>query len=126
MQGSCLCGAVSYEITGELGGAVACHCTQCRKQSGHVWASVRVPDGQLTVSGEDKVKWFTSSEWAKRGFCRECGSVLFWRMEADKGTAVAAGTLDKPTGLSLTKHIYVADKGDYYDIADGLPQLDTH
>ena len=77
-QGSCLCGAIRLEITGPLGAPDACHCAQCRKQSGHFWASTDVPRDALTVHGAERVSWYQSSEKVRRGFCGACGSVLFW------------------------------------------------
>ena len=116
--GRCLCGAVTF--TGRWGGDPlrACHCSQCRRWSGHVWAAAQTLD--LTIGGE--VKWFRSSAEAERGFCPDCGSSLFWRRHGHGGIEVAPGAVDNPTGLRMAGHIYVADKGDYYDIADGLPQ----
>nr|WP_229849220.1 GFA family protein [Paracoccus aerius] len=116
--GRCLCGAVTF--AGRWGGddLRACHCSQCRRWSGHVWAAAETAD--LTIRGE--VKWFRSSEEAERGFCPECGSSLFWRRRDRGGIEVAPGAVDSPTGLRMAGHIFVADKGDYYDIADGLPQ----
>ncbi|MDP1736902.1 MAG: GFA family protein [Caulobacter sp.] len=121
-KGSCLCGAVSFEVAGELPAPDACHCSQCRRTSGHVWASTDVPKSDVTIHGEDSIRWFQSSEKVRRGFCATCGSALFWDpLHRDK-IAIAMGAFDAPTGTRLGKHIFVADKGDYYDIADGLPQ----
>lgn len=121
-QGSCLCGAVSFEVDSDLPAPDACHCSQCRKQSGHYWASTNVPRSALTVRGEDKIGWYQSSEKIRRGFCSVCGSVLFWDPPHRDWTAIAMGAFDAPTGTRLEKHIFTAGKGDYYDIADGLPQ----
>ena len=121
-KGSCLCGAVSFEVAAELHEPDACHCSQCRKQSGHYWVSTDVPRSALNVRGEEKLSWFHSSERIRRGFCATCGSFLFWEPIGRERVAVAMGAFDKPTGTQLGKHIFVADKGDYYEIADGLPQ----
>jgi hypothetical protein len=122
-KGSCLCGAVRFEVTSELEGPDACHCTQCRKSSGHYFVSVNVPREALTVEGGDNVAWFQSSEKVRRGFCRTCGSQLFWDPIFKKEwTSIAMGAFEKPTDTKLALHIYVADKGDYYDIADDAPQ----
>jgi hypothetical protein len=121
-HGSCLCGAVTFEISGELGAPDACHCSQCRKQTGHFLASTDVPKAALSVSGEEHVGWYQSSEQARRGFCKACGSTLFWDPIFKDRIAVAMGALDGPTGTHLHLHIFTADKGDYYEIADGLPQ----
>jgi hypothetical protein len=122
LSGSCLCRAVTFAVSVPLHAPDACHCTQCRKQSGHVWASTDVPRTALTVKGEDKLSWYQSSEKVRRGFCAVCGSFLFWDASSKDSIAVAMGAFDTPTDTHLGMHIFVADKGDYYDIADGLPQ----
>ena len=124
-SGSCLCGAVTFEVEGELPPPDACHCTMCRRWSGHYWASTDLPRDRVTVHGMDNVTWYQSSEKVRRGFCRTCGSVLFFDPPARDWTAIAMGAFAQPTGTRLGKHIFVADKGDYYDIADGLPQEST-
>lgn len=119
MKGSCLCRAIIYEVTGPMRPVIACHCTQCRKTSGHHVAATSAPREMIEIAGD--VRWYQSSETARRGFCPACGSNLFW----DGGgstLAIMAGTLDGPTGLSIAGHIFCADKGDYYEIADGPPQ----
>lgn len=121
-KGSCLCGAVSFEVSADLAPADACHCSQCRRQTGHYFASTNVPREALTIHGADKVVWYRSSEKVRRGFCSVCGSVLFWDPLERDWTSVAMGAFEAPTGTHLEMHIHVADKGDYYDIADGLPQ----
>ena len=121
-KGSCLCGAVRFEVIGDLPPPDACHCTQCRKQSGHYFASTDVLRTGLTISGADNISWFRSSTKVRRGFCSTCGSALFWDPIEKDWIAIAMGAFERPTGTSLGKHIFVADKGDYYEIADGLPQ----
>jgi hypothetical protein len=116
---------VSLEVEGELKHAPeACHCSQCRKQSGHFLAAVNVRRTALTVHGEDNVTWYRSSEKVRRGFCAVCGSTLFWSptIEGYEFIAVAMGIFEGPTGTRLAKHTFVGDKGDYYNIDDGLPQ----
>lgn len=108
---------------GVLGDCGACHCTQCRKRTGHYFASADVPRAALTVTGDDKLNWFESSPGIRRGFCSVCGSVLFWDQLGRDFIAVAMGAFDQPTGAILTKHIFVADRGDYYTIGDGVPQF---
>jgi len=121
-KGTCLCGAVSFEIDGNLPGPDACHCMQCRKTSGHYWASTDVARSSLTIHGAENVTWFRSSEKVRRGFCSTCGSSLFWDPIFKDKIGVAMGAFDGPTHTRLAIHIFVANKGDYYDIADGLPQ----
>ena len=120
--GSCLCGAVKFQVEGELRPPDGCHCIQCRKTSGHYWASTDVPRKSLKVEGEFNVAWYRSSEKVQRGFCSTCGASLFWDPIHKDFIGVAMGAFDAPTNTKLAIHIYVADKGDYYDIKDGLPQ----
>ncbi|MBZ9653334.1 GFA family protein [Phyllobacterium lublinensis] len=123
-RGSCLCGKVRFETRGELRGVVYCHCSQCRKQTGHVVAATNVSDDRIHISGEDELNWYEASDFARRGFCKTCGSVLFWKHNTRDYISVMAGAFDLPTGLRGQSHIFVADKGDYYAIDDGLPQYE--
>lgn len=124
--GSCLCGTVRFEVAGALPGPDACHCTQCRKHSGHVFASTDVPRWALTIHGEERLSWYRSSEKVRRGFCSVCGSSLFWDPVHRDWIAVAMGAFDGPTGTRLSKHIFVADKGDYYEAGEDAPRYLTH
>jgi hypothetical protein len=121
-KGSCLCGAVRFEVMGALNPPDACHCSQCRKNSGHFFASTDVPRSAVKIDGVENVTWFRSSQKVRRGFCSTCGSSLFWDPVHRDWIAIAMGAFEQPTGTHLAKHIFVADKGDYYEIADGLPQ----
>ena len=120
LKGSCLCGGVTFTVDGPVRDPGCCHCSQCRKQSGHYWSSAVAPDKALTVTGD--LRWYSATPGIRRGFCPTCGSFLFWKEDADEETGFALGAIDGPTGLTLARHIFVADKGDYYDIADGLRQ----
>ena len=120
MIGTCNCRAASFEVKGRVWSASNCHCGQCRKQSGNVWASAVVETADIEISGE--VTWYASSDSAKRGFCPTCGAFLFWKHNDETSLSFSLGAIDGPTGLKIEKHIFVADRGDYYDIADGLPQ----
>jgi hypothetical protein len=112
--GGCLCGAVRYSLTGPLRPVVACHCVQCRRTSGHFAAMTSVPLERFALVAEAGLAWYRSSPTARRGFCRLCGSNLFWRPDGEARVSVTAGSLDGATGLAIERHIFVADKGDYY------------
>ena len=120
--GSCLCGAVRFEVEGALNPPDGCHCRQCRKHSGHYFASTDVARAAVKIHGEDRIAWYRSSEKVRRGFCSVCGSSLFWDPVHRDWIGIAMGAFDGATGTRMSKHIFAADKGDYYDIADGLPQ----
>jgi hypothetical protein len=120
--GSCLCGAVRFEVAGELPPPDACHCTRCRKLSGHFWASTDVRRADVTLHGADAITWFATSRSVRRGFCSTCGAQLFWDPIEKDTLAIAMGAFDGPTGVRLALHIHVADRGDYYELGDGVQQ----
>ena len=121
-SGHCLCGAVRYEVHGPLSEMHACHCGQCLRQSGHFVVATGALRSDFKLLQGETLKWFRSSSFARRGFCSECGSNLFWDDDGDE-ISINAGTLDQPTGLKLTKHIFVAEKADYYEIDDQLEKF---
>jgi hypothetical protein len=124
-KGGCLCGGVRYEVEGPLRDVVACHCSQCRRSSGHFVAATGTAADKVTFTRSETLSWYASSDRAERGFCGRCGSSLFWRPTGSEHPwlGIMAGTLDAPTHLKLVQHIFVADKSDYYAITDGAPQL---
>lgn len=122
-RGQCLCGAIRYRVNGPLRPVIACHCIQCRRQTGHYWAATAAKTSDLQITG-DSLRWFRSSPDAQRGFCSQCGTLLFWRKDGTESTSIGAGSVDMPTGLQTQKHIYCADKGDYYLLPeDGTPHI---
>ena len=112
--GSCLCGNITYRISGELRQVVVCHCNQCRKASGHYVAATQALASDVAIEGE--VKWYPSSDIAERGFCPTCGSNLFWRRYGADRISIHAGGLDGPTGLKIMRQIHVESAGDYYEL----------
>lgn len=121
-RGRCLCGAVRFEIHGPLRSVIYCHCAMCRRSNGHFVAATACASAHLRLLSAATLRWYQSSATSRRGFCGTCGSQLFWERAASGHTSIWAGVLDMPTGLTAAAHIFVADKGDYYEIADGLPQ----
>lgn len=123
LTGGCLCGRIRYALDRPPEGVVECHCGMCRRWHGHIGAYVSVPFKAMRITeGEDALAWYRSSDEARRGFCRDCGSSLFWQHDRPERADIAAGTLDQPTGLKTLFHIFVADKADYTVLSDGLPQ----
>lgn len=120
--GGCLCGAVRYAVTGKLRDVVACHCSQCRRTTGHYLAATGARHENFRLTAQAGLKWYASSPSARRGFCSLCGSTLFWEGVGKPHISIAAGTLDDAAGLKTVCHIHVADKGAYYEIEAGVPQ----
>jgi hypothetical protein len=107
---------VRFEVEPPLREVSVCHCVECRRWHGGPGAYTAAPREALRVEGP--VRWIDSPEsntHARRGFCSECGSSLFWDAPGRKTTSIAAGVLDPPTGLRTVKHIYIEDASDYYE-----------
>ncbi len=123
--GGCLCGRVRYEVIGELLPVVNCHCSKCRRFNGHVGAYAATRRENLVWIEQEGLKWYRSvtdeTPDVYRGFCKQCGSSLFWDPRGLPIISIAAGSIDPPTGLKTERHVYVSQKTDYYSIADGLP-----
>lgn len=116
LRGACLCGQLQITAQTDADTAHECHCSQCRRQSGHVWAFVTVKADAVTVTGDAQT--YAHTETATRGFCPDCGSFLWWRGNDDDTIDLSAGLFDAPTGLHLGKPSFPGNKGDYYDFMD--------
>jgi hypothetical protein len=122
--GRCLCGAVRFEVSGPLVGVTLCHCVECRRWHGHVCAMTAAHQDRLRFVTNQGLRWIDSPEsdaHARRGFCVECGSSLFWDAPDRDTISISAGTLDPPTGLRVEDQMYVADASDYYEVDPTLP-----
>ena len=125
-NGSCLCGRISYTISGPLSKVTTCHCGQCRKQTGHYYAAARTRETQFDIKDDESLlKWYRSSETASRGFCSNCGSALFWKSDNSPSLSVLVGSIDGDTGLEIGEHIFMESKSDYYEMDDDTPQFQT-
>lgn len=127
LEGTCFCGAVSFRAASDPVGVISCHCTDCQKMHGTYNAMAAVPRDTLTIEGP--VRWYDSSESAKRGFCETCGARLFKDNNgSDKVmvSMVSMGAIDTPTGLRKFKNLFVESKGDWYELpAEEAPRFKT-
>jgi hypothetical protein len=124
--GGCYCGKVRYRASRLRPQVTECHCSQCRRQSGHRWAATAADMDDLEIEGADAITWFAATADASRGFCATCGSTLFWKPADETRMGILAASVDEPNGLSLAKHVFVESKGRYYEIDDGLPRFESY
>ena len=122
-RGGCLCGAVRYMARGTPHHACHCHCTMCRKAAGAPMVTfASFPTGDFEIT-EGAVRWYRSSELARRGFCGDCGSALFFRSDAALGEIdIAVATLDDPERITPEAHIWATTRLSWLRLDDGLPR----
>ena len=123
--GGCLCGAVRYEVEGEIAPVQLCHCAQCRKaQGGPFAANAPVATAAFRLlRGEDALREFRASPGKRRVFCGTCGGPLFsQRDDAPEVLRLRVGSLDETDGLTLGFHIQTDSKAAWWPIYDDLPR----
>lgn len=122
-MGGCMCGAVRYEIDGPIRDVIACHCEQCRRASGHYVAATAAHPKQLSIVLSDGLAWYEGTTHIRRGFCKRCGSTLFFDHGPDYPTGIAAGSLDNSSGVEIGAHIWIEEGGTYYELPESEPKF---
>jgi hypothetical protein len=126
LTGGCLCGAIRFQIEGELGPITCCHCSQCRRATGTAFATNAnvARDAHRFTSGADLIAEYESSPGKLRAFCSRCGSPMYSRMVSEPDSLrVRLGTIDGDPGGRPVLHVWTADKAPWFSIEDGLPEL---
>ena len=122
-KGHCLCGAVQLEGHGKPTIEI-CHCSMCQHWHGGPAMAVMFADGTHIVSGTEHIGTYKSSEWARRSFCKRCGTTLFYQLEGTEAPhGSQAGLFDLPEGLSIHEEIFVDEQPDYYRFQTNAPRL---
>lgn len=116
-DGSCLCGAVRVAARPHSNDVGACHCTMCRKWGGGPLLAVECEDN-VRFEGEECISIFNSSEWAERGFCRECGTHLFYRLKHEGHYAIPAGLFEDSDQWTFSAQIFIDEKPSFYSFAE--------
>ncbi len=125
--GSCLCGEVKYEISGEVGDISHCHCITCRKAHGSAFSSVAaVSDGDFTLFGNASLASFESSPGKKRFFCVGCGTHIYAKREGSGHVILRLGSLDADPNATEKAHIWVSQKAPWYSLGKALPEYEEY
>lgn len=123
IKGSCLCGEVKYQISGEVGEIVHCHCVTCRKAHGSAFSSVAaVQDSDFVLQGAEHLNRFESSAGKWRYFCRGCGTQIYAKRDGTPHIILRLGSLDDDPGSSEKNHIWTSQQATWYNIEGTLPQ----
>ena len=124
LKGRCLCGAVTVTVTvpRDQRGVHACHCNMCQRWGGA--SNMALDVGQdIEIEGADNVTVYRSSDWAERGFCRICGSSLYYRLIDADSYNICTGILEDQDSLSLKSQFFIDEKPAYYDFANDTEKL---
>ncbi|MGA0539736.1 GFA family protein [Neotabrizicola sp. VNH66] len=125
-HGQCLCGAVQVTVANPAPHLNACHCSMCRRWTGVAFVTLDVPEADMTITGGDAVRAYTSSDWAERCFCGTCGTTLWYRLTAPGAPTdyyMAAGLLDDLSGITLANEIYIDCKPEAFAFAGPTKQI---
>lgn len=114
LAGSCHCGAVRVRIPATSSGVMACHCTDCQKLHGNFFAIVAADRAAIRWEGEEAIRWYRSSPSVERGFCERCGSRIAKRPDEGARILLSAGLFDRHLPRTITKHLYLEQKPDWY------------
>lgn len=121
ITGQCLCGAVSFGVGAVNTEYHACHCSMCRRWAGGPLFASAVEN--VRFQGQENITEYSSSEWAARGFCRTCGSNIYYRLKETDYLMICVGTFDDPKLFSLVGEIFIDHKPAGYDFAGDHPRL---
>lgn len=111
-SGSCLCGAVHISATLTDNAIGACHCSMCRKWGGGPLFAKEV-GSDVQFAGEENITVFNSSEWAERGFCKQCGTHLFYRLKQGGFYALPVGLFDN-NDWQFDHQVFIDEKPAFY------------
>lgn len=120
--GSCLCKAVKYEVELNSTHVHICHCNICQNWGGGPALTIN-HTGNMKVQGNDNIKWYSSSEWAQRGFCRTCGTHIAFKTNDGSYHGITVGALDSQENLVIGSHIFIDKKPAYFDFKDDAPRI---
>lgn len=122
VRGQCLCGAISLTATSTNKHLGACHCNMCRHWGGGPLLAVEC-GSDVTFDGEENIGVYQSSEWAERGFCKKCGSHLFYRLKQNQQYYIPAGIFNDSEGFVFDHQVFIDDKPEYYSFANETENL---
>jgi hypothetical protein len=117
VKGSCLCGAISLSTTKINHHVAACHCSTCRKWGGGALLVVECGT-DVSFRAEENIGIYQSSEWAERGFCKKCGSHLFYRLKQNNQYYIPVGIFDNDEGFVFEHQVFIDEKPEYYSFAN--------
>jgi len=123
---SCLCGSIKLKMKGKLRHVINCHCSQCMKTHGNYASYTAILEKDIEFISKKNLKWFHSSNNAKRGFCIKCGASIFYKRLNSDSISISAGMFKNPTQLKTQINIFTKGKLDYYKLDTRIPKFEKH
>ncbi len=121
-SGQCLCGAVKFTAAPKNGDVGVCHCSTCRRGTAGSYFAIDCGD-TLKIESESALGIYNSSDWAERGFCKTCGSPIFWRTKDRKSNIVSINAFDDVGELRLDHEVFIDEKPGYYSFSEKTQQM---
>jgi hypothetical protein len=121
-KGSCLCGSVRITAINPSNKIGACHCGMCRKWGGGPFMEINCGT-DISFEGKDNITVYNSSNWAERGFCKKCGTHLFYRLKENKQHMVPVGVFDNQEHLVFKNQVFIDKKPSYYSFTNKTNNL---
>ncbi len=122
-EGHCLCGKVGIKLQAESNAMSVCHCSMCRTWAGGPLFAAEAGPGALQFNGEEHITVYPSSDWAERGFCKHCGTNLFYRLKSGEMHAVSVGLFGDTQDWAFEQQIFIDEKPAYYAFANQTGEL---
>jgi len=116
-KGQCLCGSVKFTVKNVSNKVDACHCGMCRRWGGGPLMVIGC-GSDVEYEGEENITVYDSSEWAERGFCKKCGSHLFYRLKEVKDHQIPAGLFDDQESFNFNLQVFIDRKPSFYSFAN--------
>jgi hypothetical protein len=121
-KGRCLCGAVNFTATNINNNVAACHCGMCRRWGGGPLMAVSCGT-EVAFDGEENITVYNSSDWAERGFCKKCGSHLFYRLKGINEHQIPAGLFDSQGSFNFDLQVFIDRKPSFYSFANNTNEM---
>jgi hypothetical protein len=120
LAGQCLCGSLAFTVNGPLRDVIDCHCHRCRRWTGHHMAATQTAHENIRFADDAALRWFAPEPTVEYGFCRQCGSSMFWRVVGAATWSICAGAFNPPTGLRTSSAWWLSEASDYFDPSAGV------
>ena len=120
IHGHCLCGAVQIELTAPKDEIEICQCNMCRRWGGAFYPALA--GESFSISGEEAITAYASSDWGERAFCSTCGTNIWWRFKPTGNRSFSAGLFDDAKGLAIEKEIFVDEGAEWCSLKGEHPR----